>query len=280
MTKNISLTKPLTKSSDHSTKKIFGTGEWASSNLTFISGCQHDCLYCYAKAMAIRFKKKTSSNWKNENIRINDFQRKINKRKGRIFFPSSHDITPQHLDYSIQFLSKILTAGNDVLIVSKPHLECIKKICDQFPQFKSNILFRFTIGSTNSETLKFWEPNAPDFNERLESLKYAYNNGYQTSVSCEPMLDNNVEDLIEKTIEYVTNSIWLGKANRLKSILGMNGHLDEITIKKADELISLADDSRIRDLYARYMDNPKIKWKESIKKVIGIPLLEEKGLDI
>jgi hypothetical protein len=33
-------------------------------------------------------------------------------------------------------------------------------------------------------------------------------------------------------------------------------------------------------LYERYRDNPLIKWKESIKKVVGIDLLTEAGLDI
>ena len=34
------------------------------------------------------------------------------------------------------------------------------------------------------------------------------------------------------------------------------------------------------DLYDTFKSNPKIKWKDSIKKIIGIERPCEKGLDI
>jgi len=34
------------------------------------------------------------------------------------------------------------------------------------------------------------------------------------------------------------------------------------------------------ELYGLYMNNPKIKWKDSIKKIVGIEEPEEAGLDI
>ena len=36
-----------------------GTQEWAASNVNIQDGCEHDCRYCYAKTMAIRFKRAT-----------------------------------------------------------------------------------------------------------------------------------------------------------------------------------------------------------------------------
>jgi DNA repair photolyase len=120
------------------------------------------------------------------------------------------------------FLGNILKAGNDVLVVTKPHLEAIKKICDLLPQYKDRILFRFTIGSIDTSVLKFWEPNAPAFEERLESLKHAFHSGYSTSVSCEPMLDEQMDNLIEAILPYVTDSIWLGKMNQPQFRLSMN----------------------------------------------------------
>jgi hypothetical protein len=39
-------------------------------------------------------------------------------------------------------------------------------------------------------------------------------------------------------------------------------------------------DSIIKSIYRRYKDNPLIKWKAEIKKVVGIPLAEQNGLDI
>ena len=268
------------KSPNEPSKLVFGTKEWAKHNVNLISGCSHDCKYCYAKATAVRFKKKTIETWKDEEVRTELLSKALRKRDGVIMFPTSHDITPLHLKECMVFLKNILNHGNRVLIVSKPHFECIKAICDEFSDFKDQILFRFTIGSSRSATLRFWEPNAPDFSERLAALKYAHEQGYQTSVSCEPMLDDNMRDLIERVSPFVTDSIWLGKANGLLTRLGLNGHSNSETIKRARGLLTMQSNENIRKLYAEYKDNPQIKWKDSIKRVIGIGIQTEAGMDV
>ncbi len=259
---------------------IFGTHEWADKTANFINGCKHDCKYCYSKEMAIRFKRKIPENWKEEEIRGIQLKKKFTKQSGTFMYPSSHDIHPEHLAENIQYLENLLESGNKVLIVTKPHLECITEICRKFNNYKKNMLFRFTIGSSNSDVLKFWEPGAPDFKERLESVRYAYNANFQTSISCEPMLDNNMESLIEIILPFVTDAIWLGKVNFLLRRLKMNGINDFETIKKAIQLIEWQKDENILILYKRYKHNPKIKWKESIKKIVGIELPLVKGLDV
>lgn len=260
-------------------KKVFGTKEWSKFSENILTGCSHDCKYCYAKANAIRFKRITDDAWKNEILKKHSLK-SFRKRDGRFMFPTTHDITPQHLDSCKTYLASILLPGNEVLVVSKPHLDCIKAICDEFSGFKNQILFRLTIGSSDSDTLKFWEPNAPDFQERLESLKYAYTHGYQTSVSCEPILDNNAEHLVEQLLPYVTNSIWFGKPNSLIERLSINGFKDDQeTMTRARNLLSSLSDDYIRHLYSRFKDNPKIKWKESIKKVLGLEVSTEAGID-
>lgn len=186
-----------------SVKQVFGTQEWAKYNENCIKGCSHDCKYCYAKSNAVRFKRNTVEGWKNEEVNRNKLSHGFNRRSGTFMFPTAHDITPEHLDECIYFLGNILKPGNDVLVVSKPHLECIGALCNQFPNYKDNILFRFTIGSADSAALKFWEPGAPDFLERLESLKHAFDLGYKTSVSCEPMLDGNIDQVVVKDSDLI-----------------------------------------------------------------------------
>lgn len=261
-------------------KAVFGTKEWAKYNENFIGGCSHDCKYCYAKSMAIRFNRKTADTWKHETVDVQKASKHFTKKKGRIMFPTSHDITPQHLEHVIKFLENMLTTGNDVLIVTKPHIECIRVICDQFQQYSRNILFRFTIGSADPDTLTFWEPGAPGIDERLESLMHAYNTGFQTSISSEPMLDDRPDVLVDKVLPYVTDAIWLGKANKLINRLKVNGYGDSETMQKAGQLIDVQTDAFIQDLYYRYKENPRIKWKESIKKVVGIVKPVEPGLDV
>lgn len=50
-------------------KNVFGTKEWAVFNENLISGCEHHCHYCYAKEMAVRFKRKSPENWRKEELR-------------------------------------------------------------------------------------------------------------------------------------------------------------------------------------------------------------------
>jgi DNA repair photolyase len=194
---------------------VFGTKEWASYNENFVNGCAHDCLYCYSKEMAIRFKRKSALTWKNETINKNKLNAPAKSFAGRVMFPSSHDITPNNLDKTIIFLEKLLSFGNDILVVSKPHYECIKCICQKFEPYKKQLLFRFTIGSPDSGTLRFWEPFAPSFSERFKSLKHVYERGFKTSLSIEPMLDRreHIELLVEKCIPHITDAIWIGKPN-------------------------------------------------------------------
>ena len=260
-------------------KQVFGTSEWAVENANFINGCIHDCKYCYSKEMAIRFKRKTSENWKNEEINEKKLAKRFRKVDGYIMFPSSHDISPENIDLSLIFLENLLKNKTDVLIVTKPHLSVIKEICEKFAKQKENILFRFTIGSCNSENLKFWEHNAPSFEERLQSLKFAYENGFKTSLSCEPILDAGTLELVEKVLPYTTDAIWIGKPNFLLKRIKMNGITDKETIQKAEELINSLSDGWITELYNSLKDNPKIKWKESIKKIVNLEVSTIRGID-
>ena len=133
-------------------------------------------------------------------------------------FPTSHDITEVTLNNCNIVIKKLLTSGNSLLITTKPNLICINSICKYFIDFKELIQFRFTITSMNNDIIRFWEPNAPNFEERLNSLKIAYNSGYKTSISIEPLLEKDPFPLIEVLIPYVTESIWIGKMNYIKNI--------------------------------------------------------------
>lgn len=248
---------------------VFGTKEWAHHNENCVVGCSHDCKYCYAKSMAARFKRVSANEWKNETLRGNYFNRKFPKRNGIIMFPSSHDVSPKHLSECITFASNMLSAGNKVLIVSKPHLNCIKAICQACLKYKDQLLFRFTIGSVYSDILNFWEPGASSFHERLDSLKFAYKSGFETSVSCEPMLDDQVHQIIEAVQPYITDSIWIGKPNNLIGRLKINGFgNDSETMNKAQSLLTDLDNGFIRSLHSMHKDNPLIRWKDSIRKVL------------
>ena len=262
-----------------SRKGVRGTYEWAASTANCAVGCSHNCIYCYARTKAIRAGIRTPETWQNESLSMKALAKRFGKRNGTIMFPTLHDITPANLAACAVFLERLLAAGNDVLIVSKPHLECIEFLCRAFTLYKDQILFRFTIGSASDTVLRAWEPNAPAFAERIEALKLAFNMGYKTSVSCEPMLDDNIEDVVIAAENLVTDAIWLGKANKLIERLTANG-MSEGILEMGRALVAIQNDEEIRKLYEMYKDNPKIKWKESIKVVVGIDVPTKKGLDI
>jgi hypothetical protein len=113
----------------------------------------------------------------------------------------------------------------------------------------------------------------------MESLAFAKNLGFSTSVSCEPMLDNHIEDVVDAVLPCVTDAIWIGLPNMLRQRIAVNCG-DAETKVRADELLACFTKERIMELYAKYKDHPRIKWKESIKKIIGIDLPAQAGLDI
>jgi len=231
----------------------------------------------------------TAAQWPLERIRMYDVNRKHKKYSGRVMFPSSHDITPTNVNACMTVLGKLLEAGNEVLIVSKPHLDCIRAICDEFKSFRNildvfegyhryRMVFRFTIGACDDRILSIWEPNAPKYAERKAALKYAYKAGFQTSVSVEPMLDSaNIDALVSDLLPYVTDAIWIGEMNHIGrfskfATVPIQNELNRI---KAGQIHSV-----IRNIYNRYQGNQMIKWKNGIKKIVGLPIATVPGLDI
>jgi DNA repair photolyase len=261
-----------------------GTREWASSNVNVMLGCEHDCRYCYARSSARRFGRVEPGQWADEVVQPKLLRKGFSKRKGTVMFPTTHDITPANMEHTLLILGRLLAKGNDVLVVSKPHRLTVETMCAAYAAYKDQILFRFTIGSCNDDTLTLWEPGAPDFQERLGALKHAHRQGFKTSVSMEPMLDTQEERIVHtfrSVVPFVTDAVWLGKMNKATERLKRNGFGDDVKLMRAAEaLVESQRDERILALYARLKDEPRIKWKESIKSVVGIEIPTEAGLDV
>ncbi len=198
--------------------KISGTKEWSVESANCVNGCGHRCRYCYARADAVRRRQCLSFDaWGTtyHHLRPHDVSKRRRKINGRVMFPTTHDIEPEFLEPCMTVLGNLLRVGNDVLVVSKPHLECIRAICARFVPGRDQITFRFSIGAHNGYILRYWEPGAPGFTERLSALRWAQKHGYATSVSAEPLLDvRHARDLVDAVSPYVTDTIWIGKMNQ------------------------------------------------------------------
>ncbi|KKK83945.1 hypothetical protein LCGC14_2788290, partial [marine sediment metagenome] len=122
----------------------------------------------------------TEQNWKVMEPNQKAIEKGYSKRRGRVMFPTSHDITMESLNGCLIVLKKLIDSGNEILITTKPILSVIKIICNNFYKKKDLIQFRFTITSLSNKLLSYWEPGAPPFDERLKSLIHGYEQGYKT----------------------------------------------------------------------------------------------------
>jgi DNA repair photolyase len=255
---------------------ISGTKEWAVEAVNCLTGCSHDCRYCYARHMAVtQFRQVKANQWHKPVVRPAQLTKRRPKYKGTVMFPSTHDILPTFLDECMTVLVNLLVAGNKVLIVTKPHYDCIRAIVRQCHDIKDQILFRFTIGATDNELLGYWEPGAPTFDERIECLRIARRNAYATSVSIEPMLDTHATTkLINQVEPHVTDTIWLGKMNHVRK---RAHNVDQQHLKQIEDGQT---DTQIRRIYDEWGNHPRIRWKESIKEIVGLEKATAPGLDV
>lgn len=244
-----------------------GTREWADFTFNCIKGCGNDCRYCYAKVMAKRFGRATDNAWKRMKIRKDVFKKDFRKLPGRVMFPSTHDIfeTQPFKDCCFTMLGKLFKSGNEVLITTKPRLKVTKEICREFGQYMKQMQFRFTITSANDELLAFWEPNAPRYKERIDSLKYAYLKQFRTSVSIEPFLDYDPSDLVESITPYVTESIWIGRMNYIpRKTFSRKVAPFYSKIRRNYTRVHL------QELYNSLKNHPKVRFKDSVKIQLGL----------
>jgi DNA repair photolyase len=250
-----------------------GVYEWAKFSYNIGTGCSNNCLYCYACGITIEMARKdgrvfSRTDWPHDNVnpRKADIHQSVNDI---VMFPSMHDINPTYLPTYISALRNIMKADNYVVIVTKPRLDCIRAICEQFQDYKERLLFRMTITSLNEELSRFWEPGAPLPEERLEALQLAYESGYQTSVSVEPMIDSvdRTVDLYQSVVPYLTEDIWFGKMNDIGSRVAMDSQEVRDAVRVIREQQS---DANIHRLYQQLKGADKVAWKDSICKVVGL----------
>ena len=69
--------------------------------------------------------------------------------------------------------------------------------------------------------------------------------------------------------------IKIGKANRLRSRCVPGTSEEEIARIEAGQT-----DERVREIYEELKDQPKVRWKESYKRVLGLEEAASAGLDV
>lgn len=246
-----------------------GTREWSDASYNICTGCEHGCLYCYAKAYRARFDEamRVPGNWEAQKLRPGSKLGADVRSEGVIMFPTTHDLTPAILPEAVKTIRNLIAGGNELLIVSKPHLSVVSRLCHEFRSGISRILFRFTIGALDESLCSFWEPGAPPANERLNALKFAFAAGFRTSVSCEPMLGGVEETVavVNAVAPYVTDTVWIGKMQRVPAKL--NAHVQGFA-EAREKVRRQQTDEEILRLIRKLHGTAKVRWKDSIVRVM------------
>lgn len=240
---------------------ILGTKEWMPNNENCMKGCQNDCLYCYGKLRAIRYKQKTAENWHimTPNKRST---KPIRYLEGGVMFPTTHDLHIEHADIWLPFLWGLLEKGNDVLIVTKPQYAAVKLICDELSGYKNQIEFRLTIGTNDDKVAAYWEPGAPSPSDRLMALAHISTRGYKVSISMEPLLVEQPKEIIDSLFKgWVSGDIWIGL---------MNHHAFKVEIPEEARQAKIQTYDNIKAVYDSLKTDPQIKWKDSIRDLLGV----------
>lgn len=95
-----------------------GVAEWAPKSVNCVTGCSHNCRYCYAAFDACdRYHRVKRDEWEFPRVRDHDVRKRHGKYDGTVMFPSTHDITPEVLEPCLLVLGNLLSAGNHVLKV-------------------------------------------------------------------------------------------------------------------------------------------------------------------
>jgi DNA repair photolyase len=252
-----------------------GTREWSEHSFNCVKGCAHGCLYCYARDN--RFNSKRGADWTNEELTLP----KVRKFPGVVMFPTQHDFTAKTTAHCQTYLFDLLDKGNNVLVVTKSGLDTVEKIIavlKRFPREQSEI--RFTLSQFSVEIGEFWEPGAPDIKKRMAGLFWANGQGVRTSVSCEPWLDTNAAlyALVEAVSHHVTETIWIGHANKLRKRTGWayspRTTVDAEQREALDAAITIIEARQTKQesqkVYDALKGNPMVRWKDSYQKMLMI----------
>lgn len=254
--------------------KKTGTKEWSGSTVNCVTGCEHDCLYCYARHMSVvRMKRVTADRWPKMFVRMDEVMKRRGKRKGVVMFPSAHDITPSVVHECLVVIRKLVDAGNHVLVVTKPHREVIQQICQE--AWRDDITFRFSIGMKDDYIRKIWEPNAPSVEERIDCLEYADAQGFRTSISAEPLLEPwnalqlylMCEPFLTKDRGAPAGEFWIGKLNRIADRVRITSKDQRKCLEKIQRWQTDANVMHIVQLF-RHHGSRHIRWKETYQTVI------------
>ncbi|KAH3764692.1 DUF1848 family protein [Pelomyxa schiedti] len=245
-------------------KKVMVEPYVITMTINCVKGCEHNCRYCFAKHEA-----RCPPDWPTMRVVQSEVDAPRPKVPlGSVMFPSLHDITPTVVDPCLKIILALLQSQSRVVVFSKPHLSVIQKICSAASNYKELLRFKFTISAMDDTILSYWEPGAPPFAERLESLKCAYNAGFKTAVSVGPMLDYlHVVELVNTVEPFVTDVIIICRLQLIPEMVSEAKSPQDKAMLNA--VLDNQTDEKIIQLHDILKTRPKVRWHTQLQGLLG-----------
>jgi len=249
-----------------------GVAQWADKSANIQTGCRNGCLYCYAQAMAQRFKRIAGrETW---------LYPSLNKpgkfpRDSRVMFPTTHDITLDNIHRIVDATGAMLDRGNTILFVTKAGptpIDLLLYYLDQFPHSRKSIEFRFSITTLNYKTQRFWEPDAPHIIDRIEAMKDANCAGFRVSVSCEPMLFKDEAEILphfQAMILAGASEVWYGYLKNARARIAQNIQDQWHKDLALDRLLCVITPANVGRLLRHLPLDPRVMLKDSVITAIN-----------
>lgn len=153
--------------------------------------CSHNCCYCFSNIRrSCRYSniKQTLTQLKNFQS-SNTYKNTLIKEKYSICLSNRTDpFSKTNYIETLSMLEYLKNLENGIFFQTKGGYG-IDEAFDILKD-KKNILFYVTITSKNNDILKLIEPNAPSYEEKIELIKKAKNNGYNVIVAFNPVVKN------------------------------------------------------------------------------------------
>jgi len=219
------------------------------------TGCEHNCVYCYARLFMRRYSGHSEPWGEFIDIKINApelLRNQLEKAKrGTVWVSSVCDpYQPLEARYCLtrRCLQELVKKQFPVNIQTKSAL--VLRDLDLLLQFEE-IEVGFTIATDNNRIAQLFEPRASSIEERLETLDKIHSKGIKTFAFIGPLLPGSPEKLVEQ-LEGKTDRVYIDRMNYLSTIKGFY-YRQKLTAAATDMFFCKYKERLVNELRKRRM---------------------------
>jgi DNA repair photolyase len=212
------------------------------------TGCQINCVYCYARLFMRRYSGHSEAWGEFVDVKVNApeiLKNQLDKAKRGTVWISSVCDPYQPLEARYRLMRPCLKelANKDFPVNIQTKSKLVLRDVDLFQEFKA-IEVGFTITTDNEQVAKLFEPGAAPVKERLEALETIHSSGVKTFAFVGPVLPGNPERLIA-SLEGKVDTVFIDRMNYVYAVrgfyhqMGLQGNMtDRFFLEYRERLVS------------------------------------------